>query len=40
VSLPQTPAPFSDWLQQAADCKSLRFVPLLGISVLFAAIDF
>ena len=40
MSLPQTPAPFSDWLQQAADCKSLRFVPLLGISGLFAAIGF
>ncbi len=40
MTLPQTPAPFTDWLQKAADCKSLRFVPLLAISALFAAISF
>jgi hypothetical protein len=34
------PTPFADWLQQAADCKSLRFGPLLAISGLFAALGF
>jgi hypothetical protein len=34
------PMPFMDWLQQAADCKSLRFVPLLAIAFLFAALGF
>lgn len=34
------PSPFMDWLQAAADCKSLRFVPLLAVSGLFAALGF
>jgi hypothetical protein len=32
--------PFVDWLQAASNCKSLRFVPLLAISGLFAALGF
>ena len=36
----RTPTPFLDWLQLAADCKSLRFGPLLAISGLFAALGF
>ena len=40
MTQPVAPAPFTDWLQKAADCKSLRFVPLLAVSGLFAALGF